>query len=221
MELLLLGAGLGTAAGLSPGPLLTLVISSTLERGMAAGLRVAAAPILSDGPVILISLLALGRLPEHFMRTITVAGGAYVLLLGGTTLWSARQPIAVTAPATGDAVADYGRGILVNLLNPHAWIAWATVLGPLVVESWRREPWSAAGFLALFYATLVGSKMCIAWLVSRGRSRLEGRPYKALLALCGLLLIVLGALLVSQGVLEDPGTMSREPTEHRLPQRPA
>ena len=40
-----MGLGLGLAAGISPGPLLALLISSTLERGFGAGLRVIAALI--------------------------------------------------------------------------------------------------------------------------------------------------------------------------------
>lgn len=221
MELLLLGAGLGTAAGLSPGPLLTLVISSTLERGLAAGLRIAAAPLLSDGPVILISLLALGRLPQPFLQAVTMAGGVYVVYLGVKTLSTVKLPVPAAEIEPHGAATDYGRGILVNLLNPHPWIGWATVLGPLVVDSWRRGPWEAVGFLALFYVTLIGSKMIIAWLVARGRSRLEGRWYPTLLTLCGLLLVVLGLLLVRQGLTADPGTMAQNSVELRLPQRSA
>jgi len=46
-----MGLGLGLAAGASPGPLLTLVVSSTLARGFGAGLRVALAPVLTDAPI--------------------------------------------------------------------------------------------------------------------------------------------------------------------------
>ena len=41
MEAILLAFSLGLAAGLSPGPLLTLVVSTSLARGFGAGLRVA------------------------------------------------------------------------------------------------------------------------------------------------------------------------------------
>ena len=96
--------------------------------------------------------------------------------------------------------------MLVNLLNPHPWIGWATVLGPLTVESWRRSPPEAIGFVALFYLTIVGSKMTIAWLVSRGRDRIRGRWYPRLLGVCGLLLVTFGLLLVRQGLAAWTGT---------------
>ncbi len=59
MELVLIGLGLGLAAGVSPGPLLTLVVSSTLARGFGAGLRVALAPVLTDAPIIVLAILVL------------------------------------------------------------------------------------------------------------------------------------------------------------------
>lgn len=221
MELLILGLGLGAAAGVSPGPLLTLVVSSTIERGLTSGLRIAAAPILSDAPVILISLLTLGRLPAAFLRSITVVGGIYVAYLGLRTLLDGRRPVAGAEDQDVSAGTDYRRGVLVNLLNPHPWIGWATVMGPLVLEGWRRAPWEAVGFVVSFYMAIIGSKMLIAWLVSRGRNRLEGPWYSAVLVACGLLLVVLGLLLVRQGLLPDAVTMARHFAQHGFLLRPA
>ena len=53
MEDLVVALTLGLAAGVSPGPLLALVVSATLERGFGAGLRVASAPLVTDLPIIL------------------------------------------------------------------------------------------------------------------------------------------------------------------------
>ena len=59
MDLFWIGIGLGLAAGISPGPLLTLVISTTLERGFRAGTRIAIAPLITDAPIIVVTLLIL------------------------------------------------------------------------------------------------------------------------------------------------------------------
>ncbi|MEL7059947.1 MAG: hypothetical protein AAGN46_07975, partial [Acidobacteriota bacterium] len=55
-EPLALGLGFGTAAGLSPGPLMTLVVATALDRGAAAGARVAMAPLITDAPVIVLAV---------------------------------------------------------------------------------------------------------------------------------------------------------------------
>jgi threonine/homoserine/homoserine lactone efflux protein len=199
MELLLLGAGLGLAAGVSPGPLLTLMVASTLERGLSAGLRIAIAPLLTDAPIILLCLLVLRELPDGLLRWITYAGAAFVAYLGFETLRSAGRTARQEGGGSRGA-RDLWRGAAVNFLNPHPWLFWTTVGGPTVITAWRRAPWRAVAFLAGFYLLIVGSKSVIAWIVARAGVRLRGAWYRRLLALCGLLLLALAALLAWRGL---------------------
>ena len=46
IDFLTIGAALGLSAGLAPGPLLTLVISETLQHGVKSGVKVALAPVI-------------------------------------------------------------------------------------------------------------------------------------------------------------------------------
>src|SRR5215210_2883396 len=59
LSFLLLGGGIGLAAGISPGPVLTLVLSETLRHGWLRGAAVAAGPLLADGPIIVFALIFL------------------------------------------------------------------------------------------------------------------------------------------------------------------
>ena len=79
MEALLFGLGIGIAAGVSPGPLLTLTLTATLERGFGAGLRIAVGPLISDLPVVILSLGVLAAVPESFLGSIGLVGGAFVV----------------------------------------------------------------------------------------------------------------------------------------------
>ena len=56
------GLVMGLASGLSPGPLLTLVITESLQHGVKAGIKVALAPIISDAPIIIVMLLVVDQL---------------------------------------------------------------------------------------------------------------------------------------------------------------
>ena len=56
------GVVFGLSAGLSPGPLLTLVISETLKHNAKEGIKVSIAPILTDLPIVMITILVLSRL---------------------------------------------------------------------------------------------------------------------------------------------------------------
>ena len=68
------GVVFGASAGLSPGPLLTLVIRETLRHGTKEGLKVAAAPLLTDAPIIALSLLVLARLENARLTGLPVFG---------------------------------------------------------------------------------------------------------------------------------------------------
>ena len=200
MDVLATALALGFTAGISPGPLLTLVLSSTLERGFWAGVRVSIAPLLSDGPILAIALLVLKDLPSAWLTGITLVGGLFVIWIGVQTVRSSRGELRTEDAVRGGAAVDLRRGALVNVLNPHPWIFWLSVGGPLLVGTWRQAPALAIGFLAVFFTLLVGCKVALAWLTAAGRRFLTGRWYRLLLAGSGLLLIGLGAVLVGQGV---------------------
>lgn len=199
MELMLVGLGLGLAAGVSPGPLLTLVVSSTLARGFGAGLRVALAPVLTDAPIILLAILVLRDLPSAWLAWIGALGGCVVIYLGVGTLRSPLHDRESDQEASGSSL-DLWRGAVVNLLNPHPWIFWTTVQGPMLIRGWRRDPVTAVVFVIVFYMAIVGSKIAIAWLVARGRHALTDRWYRGLLMGCGTLLIGMGLWLVFQAI---------------------
>ena len=57
---LFLGAVIGLGAGLTPGPLLGLVLPNTLKKGFGAGLRVAMSPLLSNVIILPLVLFVVG-----------------------------------------------------------------------------------------------------------------------------------------------------------------
>lgn len=198
MHFLLLGLSLGLSAGLSPGPLMTLVITTTLRDGLWHGLRVAAAPLVSDLPIVLLALFALRLLPGWTLTVLGLAGGAYVVWLGWETLHSARQVTGLAAeavPVNTTGRQTLLRGALVNLLNPHPYIFWATVGGPTISAAYHSSPSHAAWFLLGFYLLLIGSKVGVAVLVHSQAHLLTGPWYGRILMLLGVLLIGLGVWL--------------------------
>jgi threonine/homoserine/homoserine lactone efflux protein len=78
VDTLLLGLSLGLGAGLAPGPLLVLVVEATLRRGFAAGTRVAAAPLISDAPIVVLCALVLRELPDEALAALSAAGAVFL-----------------------------------------------------------------------------------------------------------------------------------------------
>jgi len=189
------GLSIGLAAGISPGPLMTLVVTATLRRGFGAGWRTAVAPLLTDAPIVVVAVAALSALPESWVRWLGLGGGFVVIAFG---LWEISRGAAPLpeGEASGGSAGDVWRGVAVNALSPHPWIFWVTAGGPLLVETWREAPGGAVAFLAGFYAALVGSKIGLAGVVAAGRRRLSERWRRRLVVGGGVLLVAGGAVLV-------------------------
>jgi threonine/homoserine/homoserine lactone efflux protein len=194
-----LGLSMGFSAGVSPGPLLALVIAASLRSGLAGGIRVAFAPFITDIPIIALSVLLVGTLPQEALRWVGMLGGLVVIWMGVETIRSARN---AALPSNLDTQADprreLWRGVLVNALNPHPYLFWATVGGPALVRGSRISPWHALAFVVPFYMLLVGSKVLVAWLVSRQAGGLSVTWYRRMLMGCGVLMLAMGGWLIWQ-----------------------
>jgi threonine/homoserine/homoserine lactone efflux protein len=202
VDQLLLGVALGFGAGIAPGPLLGLVISTSLKHGWRAGARLALVPVITDAPLIALCLSVLSTLPSRTIAIIAELGGVLLLFLAVQTVRDARQaslePAAEQTGAfkRGRRHGLIARGVLVNYLNPHPWLFWVGVGGPVLVSAWRAGSWRAGAFLLAFYLLIVGTKMALAGAVALGRGRLPQRWYRVALGGSGGLLGVAGAALI-------------------------
>ena len=193
---LLTGVLLGLSSGLTPGPLLALVASETLRHGVRAGVRVALAPLITDLPIILTTILLLRPLADHALplAAIHFAGGVYLAWLGVEGVrFRGEERVAV------NSADGLRRGVIANFLNPSPYLFWLTVGAPTVLDAWRHGWPAAAGFVAAFYALLVGSKMLLALALGRARPILRDRNYIALMRGLGALLLVYAGLFLRDG----------------------
>ena len=87
LTFILSGLALGLPAAAQPGPFQAYLLSQTMKNGWRRTLPAALAPLLSDGPIIILVVLILTRLPPWFLRGVQLAGGAFILFLA----WRAWQ----------------------------------------------------------------------------------------------------------------------------------
>ena len=172
-------------------------MTSTLRSGFGAGRRVAAAPLLTDAPIVTIALFAVGSLPDAWVRALALVGGGIVIAFGVWELRAARGELAPEEPSRTEARALW-QGALVNAISPHPWVFWIAAGAPALIRAWRVAPWRGVAFVAGFYVTLIGSKIALAALVAAGRHRITDPWRRRLLVAGGVLLIVGGVILVLQ-----------------------
>lgn len=89
---------------------------------------------------------------------------------------------------------------MTNVLSPHPWLFWLTagaaILAKAIAQSWL----VAMAFLCGFYLLLVGSKVLLALLAGQSRNLLTGRPYRVVMRVLALLLVVFAFFLFLEGL---------------------
>lgn len=191
---------MGLASGVAPGPLLALTIAATLRGGFPAGFRVALAPLISDIPVVLLSITVLAHLPSRALAAVSVIGGAVVIWFGIESILASRR---VALPHEGGSLTPAQatrRGVLTNIMSPNPWLFWMTAGGTALLAAYRTSVWSAVAFLVGFYVCLIGAKVAVAAGVPAGRHRLSDTAYRRVLAITGGVLCLLGLLLAVDGI---------------------
>jgi threonine/homoserine/homoserine lactone efflux protein len=192
------GVVLGLSAGLTPGPLMTLVITESLKRGIPAGARIAVAPLITDAPIIAGSIFLLAQVTHKmaFIGSLALLGGGYIAWLGYENIRFTGAAVETAPPAS----SQLRTGVIANLLNPNPYVFWLTVGGPMIIKAARTSVAAAAIFLVLFYGCLVGSKLIVAVAVGRSRQFLQSRCYIWIIRSLGVLLLVFAGFFFKEGI---------------------
>ena len=196
----------GLSGGLSPGPLLTLVVSEALARGRNAGLAVSISPLITDGPAIAAAIFLLGRIEnsEPALGIVSIAGGTLLTTYGIAGLRGARLEVE-ESKVERRVWASLGKGVSVNFLNPNPYLFWLTIGTPILLRAHAVGWFASIGFLVAFYICLVGSKCGLAVLVARSRAVLRGRAYAIVNRVLAVALLVFAVIFIRNGFLSLVG----------------
>lgn len=198
LHYLTIGTLLGLSAGLAPGPLLTLVVSETIRHDIRAGVKVALAPLVTDLPIIALTVFILSRLSgfQGILGCISLVGGGVVMVMGLQGLRTKGAVLDLQAARSQSLT----KGILVNILSPHPYLFWLSVGAPTMAKAFDLHIFAAAIFVLSFYVLLIGSKIGLAVLVGKSKRILTGRGYVYAMRLLGCLLCALAIFLFRDGL---------------------
>jgi threonine/homoserine/homoserine lactone efflux protein len=192
------GIVFGLGGGLTPGPLMTLVISETLKHGTRAGLKVAMAPLITDFPVVLISILLLSKLSEinFIIGIISLIGALFLVYLG----YESFTFKGVEIDTKSFKPQSLKRGIIANIFNPAPILFWISIGAPTMLKGYEVSLMAPIYFIFFMYFCLVGSKVLTAMLVGKSRQFLKSRNYKLIIKLLGVVLILFAFVFLKDGL---------------------
>ena len=198
LAILLSGVIFGLSAGISPGPLLILVITETLNYGMKEGIKVACAPLITDLPIILVSTLIFSRIShfEPIVGLISLCGAFFIGYLGYESITAKG----VTITSGSVKPQSLRKGIVTNFLNPHPYLFWLTIGAPTVMNALNINIFSALLFLVGFYVFVVGSKIIVAATVNKSRFFTESTIYIYTVKILGIFLLLFSAKFLLDGL---------------------
>lgn len=200
LEYLLLGGGFAFAAAIQPGPLQLFLFSSVAQRGWKRTLPASFAPMLSDGPIALLVLLVLTRVPVVMSKALQVAGGVLLLYYAWSTYKQWKQQTGSFANDDGKTPNTLFQAAAVNLLNPNPYLGWSLILGPAVLRAWSESPSYAGALIIAFYATMAA--VMALTIVLFGTTRFLGpRARRSLILVSAITLAILGVYQLLSGII--------------------
>ncbi len=192
-----LGGFLGLTAGISLGPLLTLVVSETLKHNRKEGIKVAVSPLFTDVLIVMASIFVFTSLSQFssILGFISILGGLFIAYLGWET-FSAKSLIFSQFELPTNSLK---KGILANLLNPHPYVFWITVGAPLAIKAYQTGILAIIGYFISFYICLTGSKILIAHFVNKSKAFISNNVYHWIMQLLGICLFIFSGFFFYEG----------------------
>jgi len=193
------GAALALPSTVVPSPLKIFLISEALEHGWRRTLPVSLVPLVTDGPIIVLTLLVLTQTPNWFLNLLRLLGGLFILYLARRILaiLMADSP-ALKAPGQATRQSFF-KAIGVNLLNPNPYILWGVVAGPIVLDGWRQQSIGVGlSFIVGFYVTFVTGLAALI-IIFATAGKLDPRLNKILSGLSAVALFLFGVYQIIIG----------------------
>lgn len=193
------GLLLGGTAAAQPGPFQAYLLAQTLKNGWRRTIWAAFAPLISDGPIVLLVLLILTQTPVWFLIFMRLAGGLFLLYLawGAYKTWKTANFAQPSSTAGKQTILE---AALMNALSPNPYIFWATIAGPILIEGWRQSPAVGGSFILGFYGALIGGFMGFIALFAIAK-QINPRFNRLLSGLSAIVLFLFALYQIFQGLI--------------------
>jgi threonine/homoserine/homoserine lactone efflux protein len=187
----------GLIAGFKPGPLGIFVLHQTMSRGLFHGFMSSLAPIVTDGPIILVALFLMTKLQDlrWFTSGISILGALYLIYIAYKIL---KSPDSMNpSQSQGKEVSSLTTAIKINFLSPAPYLFWFTIGSGYLVNG---TPWEAAIFIMCMLFSLCTSKFVIAFAIRKLGERFSAHIYAMIMKSLAFPLFLFSVQLLYSGI---------------------
>jgi threonine/homoserine/homoserine lactone efflux protein len=133
---------------------------------------------------------------DFIIGIIAFLGASYLIYSGIGSLKIKEGSVEVNVEKK-DALR---KGIIVNFGNPHPYVFWFSIGGPIIFKSLNTHVSATILFILGFYSFLVGSKIVVTLIVEKSRSFINSKYYFSIIRALGLAQIVFGLTFIKMGL---------------------
>lgn len=195
------------AAVVSPGPIMTAIVSQAPRRGWSVGPLVASGHSLTE--LVIIVLLAMGLAAGLNTPTIQIViaiiGGGLLLWMGlGMLTGVIRNKIRV--PGISDSTGHLSNpqlirlGVITTLSNPFWYAWWVTAVPAYLTQLNAVAPLAISAFYIGHISADYAWDTLLSTVVAGGRRWINDTVYRIIIMVCGLFFVYLGISFLWRGI---------------------
>ena len=197
-EFLFTGIGFAFTAAVQPGPLQAFLFSKVAQKGWKHTLPASFAPVLSDGPIALIVITVLNKLPHYIISYMQAAGGILLLYFAYSVYAQLNDKKEKNSEQQKEPRTLF-QAVTINLLNPNPYLGWSLILGPMTIKAWQTDPAYSFILIGSFYVTM--TLALAGTIILFGITKfLNSSGQKILIIISGVLLALLGIFQFVLGI---------------------
>jgi threonine/homoserine/homoserine lactone efflux protein len=155
LSYLFIGITYGFAAAVQPGPFQSYLISQSLSKGWRKTLPASFAPLISDGPIIVLVVFLLNQVSIKLIIVLQCLGGLFLLYLAMNALKAWKNYGSHKVLQNQKSQHSVIHAAFVNFLNPAPYLSWSLVMGPLLLKGWQETPVNGITLLVGFYSIMI------------------------------------------------------------------
>lgn len=196
LEPLFLGFSAGVILSFGFGSVFFALIQSSLEHGYKAGVKISLGVVFGDIIMVAIAYFGTTLLPQipEFAVYSRIFGSLLLILLGIAQFRQSKPPTQVKDFKLARFFYFFGKGFLLNVINPVNFIAWVILSGTL--KGYKYNHLEEIIFFSTCILMIFVVESLMAYFAHKIKNRLNDKTMRQIKMLTGLVFIGVGIKLI-------------------------
>jgi threonine/homoserine/homoserine lactone efflux protein len=194
----------GLSGAIVPGPMLTVTISDSLEKGFKTGPLVVLGHIIAEIVLMIVILVGLDWLLGSKIASFIIGtvGGAVLLFMGYNLTGYSKNMPKFSSGLNIQNHASILNGLITSFSNPYFFLWWATIGIAFMYKGIEIAGiLGLMGFLIGHWSADLSWYSLISFFSSKGSKIMQENTYKNVMKICGVFLIILGIYFIISVIL--------------------